>query len=118
MKKQKGKARVKKADKIEKPRRGRPRKTEAEKAPDQRKLLVKQIKADLKQVKKSRKRLTSLLDKAQAEQGALLAALLESLDKVKAELKKKPKKAKAGKRGRPAGKPGRKAGPQARKERP
>jgi hypothetical protein len=96
-----------------KPRRGRPRKSEAEKASDPRRILLSEIKSDLKRVKKSKKRLALLLDKAQAEQGLLMAALMESLETIKAELKKKPrkaKKAKAGKRGRPGRKPGKKLG--------
>ena len=96
-----------------KPRRGRPRKSEAEKASDPKRILLSEIKSDLKRVKKSKKRLALLLDKAQAEQGLLLAALMESLETIKAELKKKPKKAKkakTGKRGRPGRKPGKKLG--------
>lgn len=96
----------------DKPRRGRPRKTETNKAADPRRILIGEIKTDLKRVKKSKKRLTLLLEKAQAEQSILMAALLDSLVKIKIELKKKPKKAKkakTGRRGRPGRKPGRKS---------
>ncbi|MCX6559552.1 MAG: hypothetical protein NTZ26_03470 [Candidatus Aminicenantes bacterium] len=96
-----------------KPRRGRPKKSEAEKASDPRRILLSEIKSDLKRVKKSKKRLALLLDKARAEQSLLMAALMDSLEKIKTELKKKPKKAKkakTGKRGRPGRKPGKKLG--------
>ena len=107
------KARTVAKDKVVKPRRGRPRMTDAEKAADPRRIMMGEIKSDLKKVKKSKKRLALLLEKAKAEQGLLIAALLDSLEKIKMELKKKPrkaKKAKTGKRGRPSRKPGGKRG--------
>jgi hypothetical protein len=100
-----GKNRERAEDKVLKPRRGRPKLTDAEKAADPRRIMMGEIKSDLKKVKKSKKRLGLLLEKAQAEQGILMAALLDSLEKLKIELKKKPrkaKKAKTGKRGRPS----------------
>ena len=108
-----GKSRPIAKDNAVKPRRGRPKMTDAEKAADPRKIMMGEIKSDLKKVKKSKKRLALLLEKAQAEQGILMIALMDSLEKIKIELKKKPKKAKkakTGKRGRPGRKPGRKSG--------
>jgi hypothetical protein len=100
-----GKIRERTEDKAVKPRRGRPKKTDAERASDTRKIMMGEIKSDLKKVKKSKKRLGVLLEKVQAEQGILMATLLDSLEKIKIELKKRPRKAKkarTGKRGRPS----------------
>jgi hypothetical protein len=108
-----GKAKNIAKDKVIKRRRGRPKMTDAEKASDPRKIMMGEIKSDLKKVKKSKKRLGLLLDKAQAEQGILMACLMDSLERIKLELNKKPikaKKAKTGKKGRPGRKLGRKSG--------
>lgn len=110
MKKKIRKPRVIKEAQAEKPRRGRPRKTEAEKAADPLRAIMAEIKSDLKRTKKSRKRLEILLGKFQDEQSTLLNTLLESLEKIKTDLKKKPRKGKKGKRGRPGRKPGKKPG--------
>lgn len=110
MNKKTRKARVIKEAPAERPRRGRPRKTEAEKAADPLRAIMAEIKNDLKKIKKSRKKLEILWGKFQAEQNMLLNTLLESLEKIKTDLKKKPRKGKKGKRGRPGRKPGGKSG--------
>lgn len=95
-------------------RRGRPRLTEAQKTANPVRNMMREIKAGLKQLKKSKRKLDLLIGKAQIEQSVLLSVLLDNLEKIRAELKKKPKqglKKKPGKRGRPrksALKPGRK----------
>jgi hypothetical protein len=110
MNKKTRKPRVIKKAQAEKPRRGRPRKTEAEKAADPLRAIMAAIKSDLKRIKKSKKRLEILWGKFQDEQSTLLNTLLESLEKIKTDLKKKPRKGKKGKRGRPSRKPVRKPG--------
>jgi hypothetical protein len=75
------KPRATKKTTIEKRRRGRPKLTEAEKAADPLRAVKVEIKMNLKKIKKSKKRLNLLLSKAEAEQGALLSSLLESLER-------------------------------------
>jgi len=104
MKKIPRKSKILKENPPVKRRRGRPRLSEAEKTADPVRKMLREIKGNLKIVKKFGKRLDLLLGKAQKDQSVLLAALLDGLEKVKAELKKKPKKVKKqkpGKRGRP-----------------
>ncbi len=97
-----------KAPNAPKPKRGRPRLTEAEKAADPVRAIKAEIKANLKKIKKTGKRLDLLLGKVEAERKVLFGSLLESLDKVKTDLKGVRRKAAKAKRGRPRKKAGRK----------
>lgn len=78
-------------NKAVKPRRGRPRKTNRE--PNQKiervKLALREIKKDLKRLKKSKQKMVLLWNRTKKEQVGLIKDLDKSINKLKTNLKKK-----------------------------